>query len=145
MKVLTYLALIVSLFLLVNCSNPSSTTEENSDSTTVSTGSADGGVSSGGNYIDLKTGNKVVTNTEGKYVDESGSAVRYYVNMDTHDTIDAETGVTVNNSLIFDNGDWRVNTDMNTNTDNSTSGETKLKTEDGKMKTEGSETKVKSK
>jgi hypothetical protein len=149
MKNITFFLLVMSLFFLVNCNNADSTSEETTDSTAVSTGSADAATGAGGGYVDLKTGKTVTADASGKYVDESGAPVRFYVNMDTRDTFDAETGTNVNNSMIYDNGDWRVNTEVNsstnTDTDNTGATDSKTKSDNLKVKSEEDKYKVKAK
>jgi hypothetical protein len=152
MKINSSLLLILSTAVMLSCNNQANNESSTTDSTSMSTngmnaGTANGGSAAGGNYVDLKTGNKVTVDASGKYVDESGTPVSFYVNPDTRDTFSAETGTNVNNSLIYDNGDWRVRETTTTTTTETTAPENQSSSNnsDMKIKTEGNKTKVKTK
>lgn len=127
----------------------------NSDSVTTTTTTEMGGTGAV-SYVDLRSG-RTVTKDEatGRYVDDAGSPVDFYVDINARDTFYGMTGQNVNNALLYENGDWKLdetkvssdngqaegsNGDMKTKTDGD---ESKLKTDDVKVKTEGDETKVK--
>jgi hypothetical protein len=129
------------------------------DSTSISTemsGTTEAGGAMGSSYVDLKTGKSVRRDdASGRYVDESGSPVDFWVDVNTRDTFYGSAGTNVNNALIYDGGDWRVD-DSKIKIDGDEvkikdeAGKTKIegneykdKTSDTKVKSEGDETKVK--
>lgn len=110
-----------------------------------------------GTYVDLRTGGKVRRDeASGRYVDESGSPVDFYVDVNSRDTFWGTNGQNVNNALIHENNTWRVDEtrikvdeddvkmeDGNTKT-KMEGDEYKSKSGDTKIKSEGDETKIKS-
>jgi hypothetical protein len=145
-----------------SCGNDNEETLTSTDSTSTSSmgemnASTDaGGATASGSYVDLKTGKSVRRDeTSGRYVDESGSPVDFWVDVNTRDTFYGSAGTNVNNALIYENGDWRVD-DSKVKVDGDevkmkdAAGKTKVdgtdykdKTSDAKVKSEGDETKVK--
>ncbi|RYZ78280.1 MAG: hypothetical protein EOP04_30015 [Proteobacteria bacterium] len=110
-----------------------------STSTTTEMTNGTGGMSQ--NYVDLRSGGTVRRDdASGRYVDESGSPVDFYVDMNTRDTFYGLTGQVVNNALIHENDNWRVD-DSKIKVDGD---EMKIKDGDSKTKIEGDEYKSKS-
>jgi hypothetical protein len=130
----------IALLSVVSC-NQSSTTEAGADSTsttttTTSTDAATGStaapsaatttVDENASYVDLKSGKtiKVKKNQEtGKYINsETNEPLMYYVNPSTADTFDVQ-GRVVNNALVKGPEGYTVD-------------ETKITTDNGKLKTQ---------
>jgi len=142
MKKLLVLAVAIGTSCFVAC-NESTTTEENTNS--ASTGTAEmstssGGTGTAGNYVDLQTGKTVMRDdATGRYVDESGNTVDFYVDMNTRDTFSGQTSQNVNNALIHEGDNWRVD-DTKIKIDGD---EMKIKQGDKKIKIDGDEYKAK--
>jgi hypothetical protein len=80
--------------------------ETAADSTTME---APAEVSSEVVYYDLGTGKALKKDeSSGRYVDESGTPAKFYVDVQSNDTFYGATGQNVNNALIRDNSDWRI-------------------------------------
>lgn len=128
------------------CNNTADSEETTTDSTTVSSGSAEmstgaGGTGTAAGYVDLQTGKTVRRDeTSGRYVDESGNPVDFYVDVNSRDTFYGSSGQNVNNALIHEGETWRVD-DAKIKVDDD---EIKIKQGDDKLKIEGDEYKEKS-
>jgi hypothetical protein len=115
--------------------------------------------------INLETGNLVKRDdATGKYTDESGTPVRFYVDMNAMDTFYASNDLKVNNVIIRENDVWELDetkvkidgdevkikyadgSKMKLDEDGSKykSGDTKIKTENGSTKIKTGDTKIKS-
>jgi hypothetical protein len=131
----------VALLSIVSC-NQSSTSETTADSTTTTTtgSSTDAGANSttatsgttttvdeNASYVDLKSGKtiKVKRNQQtGKYINsETNEPLMYYINPATADTFDVD-GRVVNNALVKGAEGYTVD-------------ETKISTDNGKLKVQG--------
>ena len=85
-------------------------------------------------YVRLGNGAPVTIDTStGRYVDESGSPVDFYVDLNSNDTFYGETGQNVNGGLIYENNTWRLD-NTKVKIDKS---KMKVKSGDDKMKTNG--------
>lgn len=110
-------------------------------------------------YEDLATGEKVyiIKNSEtGKAIDSiSGEPVKFYVDLNTKDTINGETGLVVNNQIVktADGTYEMAESDLQKEIDEMKAqgdvkikvdgDEMKIKTDDKKIKIDGNEKKVK--
>ncbi|MEO5912055.1 MAG: hypothetical protein ABIP95_14285 [Pelobium sp.] len=109
-------------------------------------------------YENLATGEKVYIikdNDMGKAIDSiSGKPVRFYVNLETKDTINGETGLVVNNQIVkTDDGYEMAKSDLQKEIDEMKAqgdvkikvdgDEMKIKTDDKKIKIDGDDKKVK--
>lgn len=82
-------------------------------------------------YYDLETGGALrKDDASGKYVDEKGTASKFYVDVQAADTFEAATGRNVNNTLTRVNNTWTMD-------------ETKVKITEDKMVVEDDDSKLK--
>ncbi|HRO41578.1 MAG TPA: hypothetical protein PL009_01995 [Flavipsychrobacter sp.] len=145
MKRVMYSIVAFGALSFAACNDLANSEENTSDSTTVSTGSIEMSTGSGGSsamasYIDLKTGGSVRRDeASGRYVDESGNPVDIYVDVNSRDTFSATSGQIVNNALIHEGDNWRVD-DTKIKIDGD---EIKVKQGDDKIKMDGDEYKEK--
>jgi hypothetical protein len=151
-------ALILSIGLGAcnnNAGNNGDATDSTSESTTLNT-DMNSSTGTAHEYVDLKTGTAVRRDeATGRYVDDAGNPVDFYVDVNTKDTFYGETGTNVNNALINSNGEWKID-DTKIKIDGDEikmkSGDTKVKmeddeykrkTDDSKLKVDGDEVKTK--
>jgi hypothetical protein len=151
-------ALVLSISLGA-CNNDADSNGDITDSTSESsTLNADmnSNTENQGQYVDLNTGKSVKRdNATGRYVDDAGNPVDFYVDVNSKDTFYGETGKNVNNAVIYTNGEWQLD-DTKIKVDGDEikmkSGDTKVKmegdeykrkTDDSKLKAEGDEVKTK--
>jgi len=133
------------------CNNSGSNSENATDSTSVSStstmemNSANGGSVGAGSYVDLNTGKSVTRDdASGRYVDDAGNPVDFYVDVNSRDTFYGESGQNVNNAIIHEGDAWRVDdtkVKMNGN-EMKVKGEdddTKVKMNDNEVKIKGSD------
>lgn len=114
---------------------------ESTDSTSTSTEVTNDRPTAEVVYYDLRSGNAVTRDeASGRYIDESGTQVDFYVDPQAHDTFYNATGQNVNNSLIHEGDNWRVDDSRMQLAEREN---VKVKTEDGKMKVEDNKVKVK--
>jgi hypothetical protein len=60
-------------------------------------------------YYDLSTGSALHKDqASGRYVDEGGTEAKFYVDAQARDTFYGATGQNVNNAMINENNNWRV-------------------------------------
>lgn len=92
-------------------------------------------------YINLQTGGVVSQDAStGYYVDETGTPVLLYVDMSTMDTFYGQSAQIVNNALIHEGNEWKVD-ESKVKIDGD---EMKIKSADGsKTKVDGDEVKIK--
>jgi len=133
------------------CNNANSDSENSSDSTSVSStstmdmNSANGGSATAGSYVDLNTGKSVrKDDASGRYVDDAGNPVDFYVDVNSRDTFYGESGQNVNNALIHEGSEWRVDDTKIKANDNelkmkSGDDEAKVKMNDNEVKVKGSD------
>lgn len=124
-----------------SCNNNNAESTATADSTTMSTTTTS-------SYVSLKTGQPVkLDQSTGKYVDESGAPVAFYVDANTKDTFYGESGQVVNNAIIYDTAtqDWHVDEAkiQTTTTTEVPASEPAATSGDVKIKKEGDEVKVK--
>jgi hypothetical protein len=155
-KLLAILMIAASVAFFTSCSNTSETESTTSDSLSVD-GNTVMTAPAASSYIDPVTG-ATVTRDEatGFYINASGEPVEFYVDATTMDTFYGKTGVNVNNAIIHDGDDWRldeakIKVDDDEikikNADGSKTkiedDEIKIKDANGKAKMDGDETKIK--
>jgi hypothetical protein len=100
-----------------------------------------------GQYVDLNTGRSVKRdNATGRYVDDAGNPVDFYVDVNSKDTFYGENGKNVNNAVIYTNGEWQLD-DTKIKIDGDEikmkSGDTKVKMEDDEYKRKTDDSKLK--
>lgn len=135
---LTGILITTAFFSLTACNNSEETETSSADTTVMETTAQPHGGSS--NYISLSGGSPVHRDeASGRYVDESGAPVEFYVDMNSMDTFYGATNQNVSNALIHENDSWRVD-DTKVKIDGD---EMKIKSDDGKIKVDGDETKIK--
>jgi hypothetical protein len=149
MKKLLMLSFAATLLMFTACSdNNSEDTAGTDDSTSLTTTEmSTAGTGASDAYIDLKTGSTVTKDeASGRYVDASGNPVDFYVDVNTRDTIYASTGQNVNNAVIYDNGEWRVDegkVKIDGDEMKYKNGDTKVKVDGDEYKSKSGDTKVK--
>ncbi len=142
-------AATILAFTACSDNNSGGTDNEMDGSTTMTTSSE---LSTGGTgmsdaaYVDLQTGDRVTQDASGRYVDGAGNPVDFYVDINTRDTFYGHSGEVVNNALINENGNYRVD-EAKLKIDGDElkykSGDTKIKIEDDEYKRKDGDTKVK--
>ena len=155
-KLLAILMIAASVAFFTSCSNMSETESTTSDSLSVEGNTVMTAPAASG-FIDPVTG-VAVTRDEatGFYINASGEPVEFYVDAMTMDTFYGKTGQNVNNAIIHDGDDWRldeakIKVDGDEikikNADGSKTkiedDEIKIKDANGKAKMDGDETKIK--
>jgi len=142
-------ALVLSIGLGA-CNNDAGSNGDTTDSTSESTtlnADMNSNTESQGQYVDLNTGRSVKRdNASGRYVDDAGNPVDFYVDVNSKDTFYGENGKNVNNAVIYTNGEWQLD-DTKIKIDGDEikmkSGDTKVKMEDDEYKRKTGDSKLK--
>ena len=109
MKYSIVLFAVLSGFSLASC-NSGENNETTNDSTTVMTTTTETAPTTTTTYVDLQSGRPLTKDeASGRYVDESGSPVQFYVDVNAGDTFSGESGMNVNNSITHEGDTWRMN------------------------------------
>ena len=141
MKYSAIMLAMAASFSLASCDNADGDTTSADSTTMTTTEMTENPPAANAGYYDLRTGSAVTRDeASGRYMDESGNDVDFYIDAQSHDTFHSASGQNVNNSLIHEGDDWRIDESrLQVDGDNNA----KQKTPDGKVKLEDNKVKVK--